>query len=318
MIFRKLQLVAALTLALAAFASLAGAQDSDETVLIPEDQNQIESTTRINEFGRVSQTERLKRLDVFLIELQNNPGARGYIVFYQGNDALPSQFDLKGEDLYRDHLRGKNFDEGRISFLNAFRAQQTTEFWIVPGGENAPQLTNTISALTPRTLVTNGGKGPEAFLYHRSQFEIAADDFMLRTAIEQRESARDEFLRDNGDSLTTEDENPGAGSEYVPVSDNVRGFQNSWSSFNSKLKDNAGARGLVIFYADEKVLDVEKLRMDMSNRLRGHAAEAQIPVENFNLVYGGYRSGFEIEMWVVPHTAKTPEARPGKRSSVIE
>jgi hypothetical protein len=289
------------------------AQETDEVTPTEEDRNNIEVTTRISEFGRITDADRISRVDSFLIELQSNPGATGYIVFYQGKNALPSQYGQKGEDIYREHLIARNFADGRVVFLNAFRLQQTTEFWVVPAGQPAPELTNTIAPPTPPSTDT--------FLYHRSHFERASDDFLLPSALKQREAAMDEFNRDNAENALTQEDNGMAlsqSNQKSPEVVNFEMFQRSWPTFNEKLKENSEARGVVIFYADDKMFDVKKIRSDVEGRVKASADQAGIALDKLQVLFGGYRSGIEIEMWVAPKTAKLPEARPNQRTSAVD
>jgi hypothetical protein len=305
--FRKFYTTAALILTFTAFSY---AQDETEAVSVPESQNAIEAATRVSEFGKIGDVEKMKRVDSFLIELQGNPGAAGYIVFYQGKDVAPAQYDIKGEDIYRDHLKFKNADNGQIVFLNAFREHQSTELWIVPAGQPVPQVTNTIAVPAP--------SAGEAYLYSRTHFEHAADDFLLSNVIDRREAAKEEFLRDNGDSVINEEENGTAAVERSPEEFNFSMFQRSWPAFNEKLKEDTGSRGVVIFYADDKMVDVNKIRGDVESRVKIYAGEAKIGLDRFQIVFGGYRSGIDIEMWVAPKTAKAPQIKPDQRSSVAD
>jgi hypothetical protein len=305
--FRRFYIIAALIIISTVFSY---AQDETEVTPSPEEQNAIEVATRVSEFGRVSETEKMKRVDSFLIELRGNPGATGYIVFYQGKDASPSQFGVKGEDIYRGHIKFKNADSGDVVFLNAFREHQTTELWIVPAGQPTPPLTKTIPVPAP--------SASEAYLYSKTRFEVAADDFLLSSVLEQREAAHQEFMRDNGDAVSAEEENGMVAAERSPENFNLDMFQRSWPAFNEKVKENAEARGVVIFYADEKTFDIGKVRSDVETRVKVYASEAKVGLDRFQVVFGGYRSGLEIEMWVAPKTAKAPEIKPAARSSVAD
>lgn len=305
----KLILTALLT---TIFATLTFAQEAQEVSQepAPEDYNKIEKTTRVSEFGRIGDVESRKQLDNFLIELKNNPGTTGYIVFYQGKDALPSQYGLKGEDLYLPHIRFKNYEENSLVFLNSFREHQATEFWIVPGGGKLPELSATIAPLeVPKT---------DTFLFHRSHFDITADEFLLPGAIEARELSREEYLRDNGDFISAEEETVPAVSEKSPGETNAEAFSRAGYEFAEKFKADADGHGVVMIYADDKMFDVKKLAADMRSRAAGMAAQMGIAPNKLEVVFGGYRRGIEIEMWVVPtKAAKAPLAKPAQPQSNV-
>jgi hypothetical protein len=302
----RLYLLAILILVFSAFTR---AQDDAEPAS-SEDYNRIEAATKISEFGRVGQSGRAARIDNFLIELQNNPGATGYVIFYQGKDVLPSQYDVKGEQLYLPHIKFRNYDESRIVFINAFREHQTTEFWVVPAGRRAPEPTYTIAQ--PVALQN------ETLLFHCSHFDISPDDFLLPTVIAEREHAYEEFSRDNGDSQNNEQETTAVSVEKSPAETNQEDFFRAGYDFAEKVKNNSEDRGVVIVYADEKMFDIKKVQNDVRNRVAGLAAENKISPDRFEVVFGGYRHGIEIEMWLVPKAAKTPAAKPAQRQSVAD
>jgi hypothetical protein len=291
------------------FAALTGAQDLiDGTEGVnAEDYNRIEVTTRVNEFGRVGDIERRKQLDNFLIELQNNPGATGYIIFYQGKDALPSQYGLKGEQIYLSHIQAKNYETSGIVFVDAFREHQATEFWIVPAGCSAPQPT---AVIAPLEVPKN-----DTFLFHRSHFDFSADQLMLPSVIKQRELSQEEYMRDNGDFVNAEEETAPAVIEKSPDETNVEMFLRAGNEFAEKFKADPDGRGVVIFYADDNMFDVKKLDTDMQNRIAALAARAGLAPNKFQVIFGGYRRGIEVEMWIVPKTAKSPLAKPAARQS---
>ena len=304
----KLILTALLT---AIFATLTFAQETQEASeeYTPEDYNKIEKTIRVSEFGRIGEVESRKQLDNFMIELKNNPGTTGYIVFYQGKDALPSQYALKGEDLYLPHIRFKNYEENGIVFINAFRERQATELWIVPSGGKLPELTATIAPLeAPKT---------DTFLFHRSHFDVTADEFLLPSTIDAREASREEYLRDNGDFVSAEEETVPAVIEKSPGETNAEAFSRAGYEFAQKFKANSDDHGVVMIYADDKMFDVKNLAADMRSRSAAMAAEMGIAPGKLEVVFGGYRRGIEIEMWVVPKAAKAPLAKPAQPQSNI-
>jgi hypothetical protein len=296
---------------IAVFTALGVAQEAeDETSYQPQEEyNRVEVTTRMSEFGKLSEAERRKQLDNFFIELKNNPGTTGYILFYQGKDATPSEYGVNGEDLYLSHIRYKNYDESNIVFVNAFRARQTTELWIVPLGGKVPQPTETIAALeTPKA---------DAFLFHRTRFEVSAEDFMLPVALQQREMNREEYARDNSDSFYAEDETTLAEPERSADALNMESFFRAGQNFVQRFKADADGRGVVIIYADDHTYDTKKLEADMHARVAGVASQAGIEPAKFEVVFGGYRKGIEIEMWIVPKNAKGPAVKPADRNSNI-
>ena len=110
---------------------------------------------KFDEFGDLGCEDEKARLDNFANELQNNPEARGYIVFYGGKRqrdptrhnsrlALPRRGEAEARAArlkpYLSDSRG--LDANRIVIVNGgYRDQWAAELWIVPQGANPPTLT---------------------------------------------------------------------------------------------------------------------------------------------------------------------------------
>jgi hypothetical protein len=97
---------------------------------------------KFDEFPNIKFDDEKARLDNFAIQLQNEPGARGYIIVYSGprDHAGDAQ---KRADRARDYLVGtRGLDANRIvKLLGGQRSAQTVELWIVPNGANPPTPT---------------------------------------------------------------------------------------------------------------------------------------------------------------------------------
>jgi hypothetical protein len=82
------------------------------------------------------------RLDNLAIELQNTPGAQGYIIVYTGQAGRAGQYDRLANRV-RDYLVNKRqLDSSRLVIVNGgTRDTDFYEFWIVPQGAQPPQAT---------------------------------------------------------------------------------------------------------------------------------------------------------------------------------
>ncbi len=114
--------------------------------------------SKFDEFGDVRCEDEKARLDNFANELQNNPDAQGYIVFYGGKRrqypsrnnsrrALPRRGEAEARVArlkpYLHDSRG--IDSNRIVVVNGgYREQWAAELWIVPKGAIPPTPTPTI------------------------------------------------------------------------------------------------------------------------------------------------------------------------------
>lgn len=80
--------------------------------------------------------ERQAMMDVFFVELNNEPSAMGYIFSFGSPRAV-----ARVEKQMRANLKWRKYDESRITFVNGGGRSKkpTVEFWIVPAGAEAPK-----------------------------------------------------------------------------------------------------------------------------------------------------------------------------------
>jgi hypothetical protein len=92
--------------------------------------------TKFDEYGNIRFNDEKARLDNYAIQLQNQPGAQGYIIAY-GSCAGEAQARADRAKDYLVNTRG--IDAGRIVTLDGgCRSDLTVELWIVPTGATAP------------------------------------------------------------------------------------------------------------------------------------------------------------------------------------
>ena len=112
----------------------------------------------LDKFGDVCCEDEKARLDNFAIQLQGEPEAKGYIIFYGGRrhnypychssrQRLPRRGEAEARAArlkpYIVNSRGTNSD--RIMVINGgYRESWEVELWIVPKGANPPNPTPTV------------------------------------------------------------------------------------------------------------------------------------------------------------------------------
>jgi hypothetical protein len=100
----------------------------------------LPNPTKYDEFGEIPRDDEKARLDNFAIELQNNPGAQGYIIAYGGRRSKYGDGKKRSERAreYLTQMRG--IDASRIVVVDGgTREMASTELWIVPPGANPPR-----------------------------------------------------------------------------------------------------------------------------------------------------------------------------------
>jgi hypothetical protein len=106
----------------------------------------ITPAKRFDEFPSVAFDDDKARLDNLAIELQNNPGATGYIIAYAGRNSRAGQAERMGNRAadYLSATRGISRD--RLMVVNGgYRDSNTFELWLVPQGAEPPHATPTVS-----------------------------------------------------------------------------------------------------------------------------------------------------------------------------
>jgi hypothetical protein len=95
-------------------------------------QERLEAT-EIDNFGVLPNDEVRARIDNLFISLQNNPNAQGYIINYGSARDV-----ARRETLIRNHIRLRNYDESRITFIRGGTGPLRTTLWVVPQGATPP------------------------------------------------------------------------------------------------------------------------------------------------------------------------------------
>lgn len=82
--------------------------------------------------------DNLNHLDFFFMELQNHPGASGYIIIYYGDDSFAERFE--NENQIMGHAEFRKFDIGRLKIVSVNRGDKNAEieFWRIPQGADLP------------------------------------------------------------------------------------------------------------------------------------------------------------------------------------
>ena len=91
--------------------------------------------TKFDEIGEVARDDEKARLDVFAIELQNSPGAQGYVIGYGGTGRRAVSGQKRGQNA-RDYLvTTRGIDASRVVVLDGGqRPTGSLQLWLVPPG----------------------------------------------------------------------------------------------------------------------------------------------------------------------------------------
>ena len=96
--------------------------------------------TKADEFGEIARDDEKARLDAFAIELQNSPGAQGYVIAYGGRRTRYGTGRQRGDRAKAYLTTTRGIDASRIVVLDGGQRETgTTELWIVPPGASPPR-----------------------------------------------------------------------------------------------------------------------------------------------------------------------------------
>ena len=118
------------------------------------------------------------------------------------------------------------------------------------------------------------------------------------------------------ESRNEEPEQENRGTDENPAGISLESAKFTWAkkSFGDAVKASPTSHGVIVLYADENYFDTERL-MAYIQEGRDRIAEASgAPGDRIQVVYGGYRSLPQVEMWVIREGETMPEFKPDDRS----
>ena len=96
--------------------------------------------TKFDEIGEIARDDEKARLDVFAIELQNSPGAQGYIIGYGGRGKRFGTGQQRAQRARDYVVTTRGIDASRIVVIDGgTRETGSTQLWIVPAGATPPR-----------------------------------------------------------------------------------------------------------------------------------------------------------------------------------
>ncbi len=106
---------------------------------------------KLDEYSLLKPQEEETRLDRFVIELNSDPTAQGYIISYGGRKSFGGDA-MKAATKAKKYLATKHgLDDSRVVIIDGgYREQPTIELWIVPSGALPPEPTPAVRKDEPR------------------------------------------------------------------------------------------------------------------------------------------------------------------------
>lgn len=98
---------------------------------------------KVDEFGRLRGCDGGARLDNFLVELENEPGSKGYVVARDSRDKLPGAAHAWGAYFLRYFVEMRGMEASRFVLLDGAAVggdELKMELWLVPDGAEPPPV----------------------------------------------------------------------------------------------------------------------------------------------------------------------------------
>ena len=100
---------------------------------------------RFDEFPSVAFDDDKARLDNLAIELQNNPGAIGYVIVYGGRHSRAGHAEILGERTRNYLVDTRGIEASRVQIVKGgYRERAAYELWLLPPGAQPPPPTPTV------------------------------------------------------------------------------------------------------------------------------------------------------------------------------
>lgn len=252
-------------------------------------QADVPSAQKFDEFGDVYPTDAAARLDNFAIQLQNDPGARGFIIVYRSHRDLPGLSSRRANWMRNHLIYNRQIEAGRIEAVDGGAASCLShELWVVPVGATP----------TPR-----GDAYTRAFddIVSARKFDEyywdAPHDYPESFSIEYGDSAEGfaQALRKEPRTLA-----------YIIAYEEYR--IDRWEEdIKGRMKTQRRVQ------IDPQGTAWRELRRKKAALVKDHG----IPASRIKLVNGGHRKLRHMELWIVPRgehaPISTPNAFPSNR-----
>lgn len=308
-----------LFLILVVMSSMAFSQDPGKTIESSETVNQNLVSQIVDEFGPLAHCDLGARMDAFASALQSDSKSKGYIIFYQGENDLPSEIENpnRAKILYVNYLtENRGLDRDRIVLISSYRQETATELWIVPENAEPPKPKHAIAK--PKISLD------KTLLYDRNsiEFEYWTTDYtdfltpLKKAEYEENERVYRESLVENDSAETPAVGAETPAEEEVKLSDEeLQDLKFNWTSdrFGNFLEKNKKIQGVIMFYADDQHFDINKVTNHIEEGKQRIAREAKISPDRIQVIFGGYKSYVEIEFWAVPEKGSFPTPEPDER-----
>lgn len=278
------------------FSSFAFGQDLPTK--IDDKSGEIKQTTKIDEFGDISEREFAPKLKNFIEILKKNKTSSGLVIFYNDFNSTPFKktdyFATAKLNLYAKYLDRPYLDYPKISYMaGGLKEKVTTEFWLVPVGGESPKISSTLNYLKNEKYKLD--RLDTKYLPLRILFDDVEKNIELTEEIDTGENPLVTKLL----------------KQFYADPDEF--FEIYTKELIEVLSQNETWQAKIFFYADKDKFDIETLQNFIQNQLKINFEKSDSDLNQVKIIYGGYRSHPQIDTWIIPKNGIEPEAMPDEK-----
>jgi hypothetical protein len=99
----------------------------------------VPKSRKFDEYPDIARNDEKARLDNFVIELQNDPGAAGYVVVYPRRAGKRGEAEQHFSRVIDYVVNSRDLDKSRlVTLVGPARDALHVELWVVPAGATPP------------------------------------------------------------------------------------------------------------------------------------------------------------------------------------
>src|SRR5688500_16924478 len=266
------------------------------------------TTRKIDDYGKIGHCDEGARLDNFAITLQNEPGAKGYLMVYFGRKDMPAWKDGILARAFDYLVNTRGLDAERVKVVKAgHREERTTELWVVTEYGAPPEPTGFIDLKVDKT---------KAYQWNEKMANVEFIPDPEPEGTEGGESGEEEVEEEEAEASEAEGEEVAGGAEAEADTEAAREDESEkqWRKEVEKYEIAVVERGVIEDEPEDEPAEAAGEEAEADGEAEG-AAESEAATEPAEPPPGG-----EVKVslwWDVEKLAEELKDAPGARVSLV-
>ena len=123
---------------------------------------------------------------------------------------------------------------------------------------------------------------------------------------------------ESSDAVVTEPEQQSVPEEVAPAAGGEAKFHWAKRSFGEAIKAKPTNAGVIVLYADENYYDINSVMRFIEEGRSRIVTKSGVPADKIQVVFGGYRSVPQVELWIIPEGGPMPQFKTDDRPKSVE